>query len=333
MNRHYDGPTYHGTPSLKPAPWTWEVPLYVALNGMAGSAQVIAAAARLAGDDACRRLARDAAVLGLAGAALGGPLLIADLKTPQRWYNMLRILRPTSPMSVGSYVLLAFGASSAIATAGHAAAAFGGGRAAQVGQAVADAALLPCAISGALMGTYTAALLTATSNPIWSAAPGALAVRFGASAMASGASALALTERAAGASASAGRLETLAALATATGLAASVLADARYRRKGVAGAQHEPAQARRERSVLALAYGAPLACHAVNALRRRPSPALAIAAGLASIAGSWLMRDTVFRGGSRSAQRPRDALGFARPAALPARRGRTRLQRSAEGLE
>ena len=44
---------------------------------------------------------------------VGSALLIIDLHTPSRFYNMLRIFRPTSPMSIGSYVLTSFGALSA----------------------------------------------------------------------------------------------------------------------------------------------------------------------------------------------------------------------------
>src|SRR3546814_15451143 len=44
---------------------------------------------------------------------------LIDLRTPRRWYNMLRIFRPTSPMSFGSYILTAFGGFSALTLLGE----------------------------------------------------------------------------------------------------------------------------------------------------------------------------------------------------------------------
>lgn len=37
-------------------------------------------------------------------------LLIMDLGRPERFHHMLRVVKPTSPMSVGSWTLLAFSA-------------------------------------------------------------------------------------------------------------------------------------------------------------------------------------------------------------------------------
>ena len=47
--------------------------------------------------------------------AASPPLLISDLGRPERFHHMLRVLKPTSPMSVGSWVLGA--SSTAIALA------------------------------------------------------------------------------------------------------------------------------------------------------------------------------------------------------------------------
>jgi hypothetical protein len=51
--------------------------------------------------------------LALAGAVVGAPLLIIDLKAPGRFYNMLRIYRTSSPMSFGSFILMEAGNKSA----------------------------------------------------------------------------------------------------------------------------------------------------------------------------------------------------------------------------
>src|SRR6202022_4308532 len=110
---------YYGRPVLKPPVWTPEVAIYFWLGGLAGISALLSFAARLAGN---QRLAR--ASLFTSFAALLGcpPLLIADLGRPERFYNMLRVFKPTSPMSVGSWVLSVFGGA-----LGVAAAAEGGG--------------------------------------------------------------------------------------------------------------------------------------------------------------------------------------------------------------
>src|SRR5690349_14622544 len=89
---------YYGVPLLKEPQWTWEIPIYFFLGGAAGSASVIGAVARWTGKDL--QLARDARYAAAAGAIASSALLIADLGKPQRFLNMLRVLKPQSPMSV-----------------------------------------------------------------------------------------------------------------------------------------------------------------------------------------------------------------------------------------
>src|SRR5690606_8373966 len=135
------------------------VALYTFLGGLAGAAQVIATLA-----DRFRRRPRDPLVrngrmIAAAGGGMAGPaLLIADLYTPRRWFNMLRIWRSTSPMSIGSYILTAYGGSSFIVAAAR-------GRFPRAARAV----QLPAAVAGAGMTTYTAPLLSSTATPLWAA--------------------------------------------------------------------------------------------------------------------------------------------------------------------
>ena len=104
------GATYYGLPAVKPSPWEWHTGAYLFVGGLGGGAQIIAGIAEAAAGARMRAVVRNARYLALAASAVGGALLIADLKTPKRWYNMLRIFRPTSPMSIGTYVLTSFGA-------------------------------------------------------------------------------------------------------------------------------------------------------------------------------------------------------------------------------
>jgi hypothetical protein len=42
--------SYHGNPVLKPPTWTWQVPLYFFVGGVAGTSAVIALVAHLFGN-------------------------------------------------------------------------------------------------------------------------------------------------------------------------------------------------------------------------------------------------------------------------------------------
>ncbi|MDX6701513.1 MAG: hypothetical protein QOF26_1739 [Baekduia sp.] len=142
-------------PMMKAPVWTWEVPLYFWFGGMAAGASFAALACDLSGDERSARVARRVAL----GALLPSPpLLILDLGRPERFYNMLRIFKPRSPMSMGSWCLTLFG--------GLGAAAAGAdllGRP-KVAKALGGAN----AIVGGYLGSYTGVLLAATAVPVWS---------------------------------------------------------------------------------------------------------------------------------------------------------------------
>ncbi|MBP2292777.1 NrfD/PsrC family molybdoenzyme membrane anchor subunit [Azospirillum rugosum] len=302
--RPYAGETYYGCPALKASPFGWKTAGYIFLAGLSGSAQILGTVADLGGGREKRNLVRNARGLAIAGTVVGPALLIGDLHTPSRWYNMLRIFRRTSPMSIGSYILTGFGAFSALT--------LGADRLGLAG--VARVAQVPAAVAGTGMSVYTAALLSATSTPLWAASPRLLSVRFGASAMASAAAALSLGERLGGRPEGAETLDRVAMAASAVDLVASVAAEREYKAEGVAGPVEEGPWAPVEK-IGAIAVGAavPLVCHAINARRERPSAALSVLGSLAILAGGMALRSAMLHAGNRSATRPRDYFRFARP--------------------
>jgi Polysulphide reductase, NrfD len=167
---------YYGLPLLKPPVWTWEIPTYFFVGGLGGAAAVIGAMARISGADP--KLVRDARWAAAVAANLSTPLLIADLGRPARFLNMLRIFKPQSPMSVGAWIVAAFGGASTAAII--------------VPRRVADVFAFTSAALGLGMATYTGVLLGATAIPIWSEHKRLLPIHFGASALASAASTLEL---------------------------------------------------------------------------------------------------------------------------------------------
>src|SRR5690606_697040 len=93
--------------------------IYIWLAGLAGAAQLLAALVLMIAPDmeTAAAVTRPARYGALTAAVIGTALLIADLLTPRRFLNMLRIFRGTSPMSFGSYLLVAFTAFSALCVA------------------------------------------------------------------------------------------------------------------------------------------------------------------------------------------------------------------------
>lgn len=313
LERDYAGETYYGRPALKPSPFGWMVGAYIWVAGLGGAAQIIATLADFLG--ASETVVRRGRHIAFATAPVGGALLIADLHTPQRFYNMLRIFRRTSPMSIGTYVLMSFGAFSGLTVLGQMLADRGRAR------WLARAAQVPAALAGAGMTTYTAALLAATSTPLWAAEPRLLAIRFASAATASGAAALSLSERIDGHEENCGALDDLTMVATAVELAAAAVSESRYREKGVGGPLQEPPWGPVHKlGVLALGNAVPLALYALG--RRRAGAS--IAASLAVLAGGFLMRSVILHAGNRSAKRPVDYFRAAQPGE-PAGKGHRHL--------
>ncbi|MEU8205033.1 NrfD/PsrC family molybdoenzyme membrane anchor subunit [Streptosporangium sp. NPDC049046] len=107
--------SYYGQPIIKAPIWHEpHMPLYLYLGGTSGAASVISAVATLTGRD---RLALTARVTAAAGAVAGAGFLVAELGRPERFLNMLRVFKPTSPMSVGSWLLAAHSALTAVSAA------------------------------------------------------------------------------------------------------------------------------------------------------------------------------------------------------------------------
>src|ERR671917_2320678 len=99
---------YYGIPPIKPAHWTWQIPIYFWLGGIGAGTQLFATVAQLLGheDEALKRASRYTVLVTM---LLSPVLLIWDLGRPERFYNMLRILKLRSPMSTQSWSLFTFG--------------------------------------------------------------------------------------------------------------------------------------------------------------------------------------------------------------------------------
>ncbi len=174
--------SYYQQPVIKEPVWTWEIPMYFFTGGAAGASAGLAYLSELRGNDV---LARRAWATALAGVTLSPALLTSDLGKPMRFLNMLRMFKVTSPMSVGSWVLSASGAATALAAADAWTGLFP--RAGRVARPAA-------AVLGLPLATYTAALVSNTAVPAWHEARRTLPFVFASgAALTAGAAAVAVT--------------------------------------------------------------------------------------------------------------------------------------------
>jgi formate-dependent nitrite reductase membrane component NrfD len=298
--------TYYGQPSVKPSLWGGLVSGYMFVAGVGGSAQIIASTADLVDDRALAPIVRNGRYIALGATVVGGPLLIVDLHTPQRWYNMLRIFRKTSPMSIGTWVLISFGSLSAALAAAQFTSDHGHfpGRAMQTAVKLLE---VPAALAGMAMSTYTGALLSATSTPLWAAAPRRIAALFGASAMASGAAALTIAEQGRGAPDTSRPLDRIALVASALEVFLLLSLRRRFREQGVDGALNETGWGLAyDLGVIALGAGMPMLHHVESVIKPERAPRRTRKISLAVLAGGFLLRHVLLRAGNTSAKRPED---------------------------
>ena len=311
-DRRWQGPTYYGRSQLKAEPFNnWVVGGYVFLAGLSGASALLSMAADL-GRGRAQDAVRRGRYLSLLAPTLGSLLLIWDLHTPKRFYNMFRVAKGTSPMSIGTWILTGFSAFAGLS----AAAQFVSDRVPGLHwlRGAARASSIPAAAAGAGLSTYTASLLAATSTPLWAAAPQALAVRFGSSSVASGAAALCLGERS---RRTRRALDVIAMAALATELAATVASHRTYKQKGVADALKGDWGTVEKLGVTGLGVAVPLGLHATSLLAGRRLGRVSTLASLAVLAGSAMLRVSIMAAGDESARRPDVSFRFSQPENLP----------------
>jgi hypothetical protein len=185
-------PGYYGQAVVKPPVWTWEVPLYFFMGGLAGMSAVIASGAIVFYQVDLARTAMW--VAAVAGAILSPVLLILDLGRPRLFLNMLRVFKHRSAMSMGAWILSLFGACAVpglIALELHALRTFPG-TLDQFLRLAAGIFIFGAAIFGTLLATYTGVLIGATAIPAWFLHRTLLPIHFGTAGLGSAAAVLEL---------------------------------------------------------------------------------------------------------------------------------------------
>jgi formate-dependent nitrite reductase membrane component NrfD len=177
--------SYYGRQILKSPVWNWMIAAYLFSGGLSAGCALLAAGADLTGRTELRRVSRLGAFAGLLASMY---FLVGDLGRPERFHHMLRVAKPSSPMSMGTWILSGYGVG-----AGGAAVTelmprrLRHSRLGRLLNWVARPAGLEAAAVAPGVASYTAVLLSQTAVPAWHEAHPYLPFVFTGSAAASGA--------------------------------------------------------------------------------------------------------------------------------------------------
>lgn len=287
--------SYYGRPVIKSPVWKHDIAAYLFTGGLAAGSSLLAAGADATDRPDLRRATRWTSL----GALLASTyFLVNDLGKPSRFHHMLRVAKPTSPMSMGTWILSAFGPAAGVAAVSELA-----GRLPRRGPLGLVRRLLgPAGTAGGwgaaatapALATYTAVLLADTAVPAWHESHPFLPFVFSGSALASGGGAALVTTPVA----QAGPARRMAVTGAALELAGSHTLEHRLGLASEAYREEGPAR-------LMGAARALTAAGAVGALLGRRSRTLSALSGLALLGGSLCTRFGVFEAGKASARDPR----------------------------
>ena len=275
--------SYYGRPVLKEPTWTWEIPNYLFTGGLAGASSVLSTSARLTRNE---KLGRTALYVGAVADLVSPALLISDLGRPERFHHMLRVVKVTSPMNIGSWVLLVSGGASTTAAFLELVDRW---------KPVKVLAEAVATLAGPLLATYTGVLLADTAIPVWHEGRRELPWIFGASATASAGAAACLFLRPEDA-------RPARRLAVAGVLVEGGLMQAMERRLGNVGEVYRQGEAGK---LSWAAKGLATAGAALLGRRGSKSRAASVAGGALVCAGELCLRWAVYKAGFQSARDPK----------------------------
>ncbi len=311
--------SYYEQPVIHKPHWKWLIISYFFLGGIAGGSYVVASIAELVGGSADRRITRAGRFLSLAALLPCPILLILDLGRPERFLNMLRVVKLRSPMSLGSWALVVFGGFCTLSVLGEAAEVGILGEDTVLARLVRFVPRRLVGIAGIVpaffVSGYTGVLLAATAVPVWTRNYLLMGPLFLASALSSAAAAIALVLAFArgtcrGTLARLERLDTVALLVELSLLVAARanlgVALSRPLREGRLGSIYRG-------GVLGLGLAAPLALQGRTHLRgEQPSPAGTVLSSLLVLVGGFLLRYVIVMAGRRSADDPHATFALTR---------------------
>ncbi len=288
--------SYYGRPIVKASPWTADIPAYLFLGGLAGGSSLLAAGSDMSGRATLRRSSRITAAGAL---TLSFGALVHDLGRPARFHHMLRVAKATSPMSVGTWILTAYGPLAALAAASEAGgflpSALRDGLPGKLLPVAGRLAGLGAAMMGPPLASYTAVLISDTATPAWHDAREQLPYVF----VSSGASAAGGMGMVCAPLSQAGPARRMAIGGAAVELLAGQVMERAM------GLSSEELHAGRAGKYMKAAHGLTAGGAALAALLGRRSRIASMVSGAALVAGSACLRFGIFHAGQQSAADPR----------------------------
>ncbi|MCW2527218.1 MAG: polysulfide reductase [Pseudonocardiales bacterium] len=172
--------SYYGRPIVKASPWEADIPAYLFMGGLAAGSSLLGAGADLTGRPNLCRVSRLTAVAAITASLAA---LVHDLGKPSRFLNMLRVMKVTSPMSVGTWIVSAYSPLVYIAGASELPGVIPRPLRGILGWGARPAGITAALVAPAV-ASYTGVLLADTATPTWNSARSHLPFLFAASAAA-----------------------------------------------------------------------------------------------------------------------------------------------------
>lgn len=300
---------YRDVPILKKPTWNHEVAAYFFFGGVSAGSALLGSLAEVFGGERHKELARAAHYVSFATLLPCPPLLIDDLGVPARFHHMLRVFKPSSPMNLGSWVLLVHGAGATLTVMHMLADSIDARHPASVRVASKLLKLLPEKLlaglgipSAGVLAGYTGVLLGTTSIPVWHTSP-LLGALFTGSALSTGTAAVSLVSALRGVKGREGHADhkALAQLGIVCGTTELALLGGYVATSGGAA---KPLLEGERRALIVGAAASLLAAAALDLLSlnaKRSHPVLGVLAGMAGLAGGAMLRWGVVRAGRASA--------------------------------
>jgi formate-dependent nitrite reductase membrane component NrfD len=298
--------TYYDRPMLKAPHWEWNVVTYLFLGGIMGGLGLIQLLCDSSRDEE-RLLKRTTRIASLVLAGANPAILITHLGKPERFLNMMRIVKVKSPMSLGVWGLVFYSG------------AAGGNVLRELALSgvlprwmrfIAPGILAPAqALLGAFTAGYTGVLLSATAIPFWASGKRhipALTVSSGVGSACALSSLLSTFEGNGAATHKLERLEMVASVAELALLAHFERHAGEYGKPFFSGARGQKVRA----YTVGLGLLAPLALNVMGGIFKLPKPVDALRSTVASVltlVGGYVFRQELIEAGKDSAHDSRAA--------------------------
>ncbi len=310
---------YYGIPPIHRAHWGGLIEWYFFLGGLASGTYVVAAIAALFGRPEHIMVVRIGRYLAPLLVVPCPVLLILDLGRPERFYNMLRVVKLRSPMSLGTWGLVGFSLLAFLSGGQQA------GRDGLLGGAGRVLGRLPARVLAALgvpfgffLGGYTGVLLGATAVPLWARNARLLGPLFLSSAVSSSCALIQLVlaclpGRHEESESALERGELVAALSEAAALAAI------HVHSGALDAPLTTGRLGRLHAFGAIGCGivGPLLVRSAGRWLGLPPRPRSILASALALVGAFLVKHVMMRAGAQSADDPAATFRFARRDGVP----------------